>query len=79
MCKCCQLGNVANVQVLPASSVASFQLSEGCRGARAGRSGRFPEVRRVGVRGASATVANVGLVMGVDLVKAAAGFEFTAV
>ena len=44
-------GNVANVQVLPVSNVANFQLSEGCRGARAGRSGRFPEVRRVGVRG----------------------------
>ncbi len=33
-------GSVANVQVLPVSSVANFQLSEGCRGA--GRSGRFP-------------------------------------
>ena len=42
------------MQVLPVSSVANFQLSEGCRGAR-GRQKRqecrFPDVRRVGVRG----------------------------
>ena len=46
MCKCCQLGNVANVQVLPVSSVANFQLSEGCRGA--GRSGKSAASPRCG-------------------------------
>ena len=51
MCRGGDGGNVANVQVLPVSSVANFQLSEGCRGARGGQKRPLPEVRRVGVRG----------------------------
>ena len=45
-------GSVANVQVLPVSNVASFQLwAVGARGRQKRQECRFPEVRRLGVRG----------------------------
>ena len=47
------ISNVANVQMLPVSNVASFQLwAVRARGRGQKRQEcRFPEVRRVGVRG----------------------------
>ena len=46
-------GSVANVQVLPVSNVASFQLwAVGARGRQKRQECRFPELRRVGVRAA---------------------------